>query len=531
MSVQDNSSSSEAKAPPSSTEDPWYIRGFTRTLIGLGIGGGAAAIFAPLALWALFHMDPSNVDHLRLHLLYVSGGIIAILTLLQTNWKNQVDRRKVDADIAKNKQDAAKNERDHIRQVHAERRSRYTKAVEQLADKEATIRLGGLYTLTGLVDEWLADETASEEERYKEGQVIINNLCAYIRSPFLLADKKNLFQKELAEYSTPEEHEGDFTSDQAKLREEQDIRQSILHEITSRLGRYYTDDEENLSYKGPWSDFSYDFSRATFFYPVYFQNKIVNSGIIFDRATFKDFATFNETFFTDLASFTDSVFEEVVDFEGTIFNEISYFNRLIFVSMAHFTKSKFLGFSNFSGTVFAEDVRFDSVTFEKGANFANSIFGSHSNFNSSIIEVFSNFSSTKFTESAEFRAIYFAGSADFSSAIIRDSIDFSSSIFAKSAKFAGMIFIGSVNFNSTVFVDETPQFTTNSDNINESVAHFSHANNPESYAFNVLPQSNNLIETEQIIAPDGRVFTVPNGCMLFDPESQLVSTLEEEEEE
>lgn len=135
-------------------------------------------------------MNPSNVDHFRLHLLYVSGGIIAILTLLQTSWKNQVDRRKIDADITKNKQDAAKNERDHIRQVHAERRSRYAKAVEQLADKEATIRLGGIYTLTGLVDEWLADETASTEERYKEGQVIINNLCAYIRSPFLLADKK-----------------------------------------------------------------------------------------------------------------------------------------------------------------------------------------------------------------------------------------------------------------------------------------------------------------------------------------------------
>lgn len=188
-----------------------------------------------------------------------------------------------------------------------------------------------------------------------------------------------------------------------------------------------------------------------------------------------------------------------------------------------------MDFSDFSGTVFAGDVRFDSVTFEKGTSFANSIFGSRSNFNSSIIKVSSNFSSTKFTEFAEFRAIYFAGSADFSSAIIRDSIDFSSSIFAESAKFAGMIFIGSVSFNSTVFVDEIPQFTTNSDNINEAVAHFSHANNPESYAFNVLPQSNNQIETEQIIAPDGRVFTVPKGCLLFDPESQLVSTLEEEE--
>ena len=57
---------------------------------------------------------------------------------------------------------------DHIRQVHAERRSRYTKAVEQLADEKATVRLGGIYTLIGLVDEWLTDDTLEVEEQQKE---------------------------------------------------------------------------------------------------------------------------------------------------------------------------------------------------------------------------------------------------------------------------------------------------------------------------------------------------------------------------
>ena len=59
--------------------------------------------------------------------------------------------------------------------------------MEQLGDEKAPIRMGGVYTLVGLVDEWLEDKSLSDDQRLKEGQVIINNLCAYIRSPFTLA--------------------------------------------------------------------------------------------------------------------------------------------------------------------------------------------------------------------------------------------------------------------------------------------------------------------------------------------------------
>ena len=158
--VPSNNASSipESQVIPKAQENPWYIQHFTRLLIGFGLGGGAIALVLPWMLWLFCGMSSGSSDQLRLHLLYVTGGVIAVLTLLQTNWKNQGDRIKIDADIKKNEQDAEKNQRDHIRQVHAERRSRYTKAVEQLADEKATVRLGGIYTLVGLVDEWLADD-------------------------------------------------------------------------------------------------------------------------------------------------------------------------------------------------------------------------------------------------------------------------------------------------------------------------------------------------------------------------------------
>ena len=66
---------------------------------------------------------------------------------------------------------------------NAERREQYTKAVEQLGNANAPVRLGGVYTLVSLVDEWLREENVEYNERVAEGQVIINILCAYIRSP------------------------------------------------------------------------------------------------------------------------------------------------------------------------------------------------------------------------------------------------------------------------------------------------------------------------------------------------------------
>ncbi len=134
-------------------------------------------------------------SNLRLALLYTTGGAIAALGLLETYRKNTNDHTKANADInatLKNQEHQTKVLKEQIRQFDenafkerkAERRERYTKAVEQLGDEKAPVRMGGVYTLVGLVDEWLEEENLSEAERLKEGQVIINNLCAYIRNPY-----------------------------------------------------------------------------------------------------------------------------------------------------------------------------------------------------------------------------------------------------------------------------------------------------------------------------------------------------------
>lgn len=399
MSSDNTSSIPETQVVPKAQEKPWYIQHFTKLLIGFGLGGGAVAILLPWILWLLCGMSSGSSDQLRLHLLYVTGGIIAVLTLLQTNWKNQGDRLKIDADIKKNEQDAEKNERDHIRQVHAERRSRYTKAVEQLADEKAAVRLGGIYTLVGLVDEWLSEETLPYKKRLKEGQIIVNNLCAYIRSPLQVDSYMDL---KLDNQS--ESNNGVSAEEKIKIQEEREIRQSLLEEIKSRLTTVSGSGTPHISisHNESWSNFKYDFSNSTFFYPVHFKNILFENSINFSKSTFYDVAYFDNLHF-----------EEEVNFYKTRFKSITQINSSYFYKTIRFSGSEFYGQTDFYRSVFAHDFIAHESKFYSSCAVADSIFAGNSAFTSSYFHGPTNI----------YKNI-FGGSTEFNEAEFRDPLNF-----------------------------------------------------------------------------------------------------------
>ena len=276
-----------------------WLRTFYVWLGALAILGGTWAFFLPIALNSGFNKDDDG-PALRQLLIYATGGILGVITLGETHRRNNLEKDK--------------NNQDHTRQVHAERRNRYTTATEQLSSNKASIRLGGIYILVGLVDEWLADEKTipNVKERRKEGQVIINNLCAYIRSPFDLASKV----KDLSKDKAPKNYEGgnqQFIKDQARLHEEKELRITILQEIKTRLNDdIITQEDRNKKIlKGPWSDFNYDFSNAHFFYTVDFNHSYFGGLSKFFGAEFIKGANFLAAAFTK-TSFSGAKFSHEV---------------------------------------------------------------------------------------------------------------------------------------------------------------------------------------------------------------------------
>lgn len=440
------SSAPEIPATPKAQEKPWYIRHFTKLLLGFGLGGGAVAILLPLLLWLHCGMSSGSSDQLRLHLLYVTGGIIAVLTLLQTNWKNQGDRLKIDADIKKNEQDAEKNERDHIRQVHAERRSRYTKAVEQLADEKATVRLGGIYTLVGLVDEWLADESLQEEsDRFKEGQVIVNSLCSYIRSPFPLALKAEMFEGD----SEPDDYEGDFSKDQAAFREEQDVRRTVFVEISKRSSTLAESEKGEVTVtSSAWSSFEFDFSRAPIFYPL--KNLTIEQGNFastrfygkadFWGAKFIRDADFRNTKFTRDADFWGAEFAGNADFQYAEFLENAGFRKAKFTGNISFGSAEFTGNAYFGGAEFTGNISFRGAEFTGNADFGDAYLGNVKFVGDA------DFGNTKFTRDAYFQYAKFVGDADFGKAKFTRNAYFQYAKFTRNADFWEAEFTGDTDF-------------------------------------------------------------------------------------
>lgn len=446
---------------------------FVRLLVWLAVSGGALAIFGPWLLYVAGCTGETDAN-LRLHILYVTGGTIAVLGLVETHRKNTTDRIKADADIqnyqasqdhqaktlneqarqftetiAKEREkieaDKAKNEQDHIRQVHAERRSRYSTAIEQLSNDKASIRLGGVYTLVGLVDEWLADEKTipNIEERRKEGQVIINNLCAYIRSPFDLASKHKELSKE---HQAPENYEGgaeQFSEDQGRFREEQDIRLGIMQEMRDRL-RNRLHSLENDS--GPWSNFDYNFVNATFFYDIDL------SGVRF----------------TSEANFTDAVFSK----------------------SAEFTESKFTGGANFCKTRFIQDANFKFAIFMTNVAYRNV-----------------SFTQAIFKKDAIFKYATFISKADFTKSTFTKKANFIGATFDKN------IFLpGGASFTEAHFI-QAPRFEGHPSNELSSTRFVQGSKND----FRVSEDSS-FIETEKHRSPNGTITIIPKGCIIFDSE-------------
>ena len=363
-------------------DDP---RWFHARILSSGIVGGSYAFLLPVVM----SLPEGNVNSggaaaLRQAILLATGGLIALIALGETRRKNDNDREAAE-NLRIHQQDTLDQQKDQFekqlekqqeqfdansfKERKAERRERYTKAVEQLGDEKAPIRIGGVYTLVGLVDEWLEEENLSESERLKEGQVIINNLCAYIRSPFTLASHYD-------ELSNPtptpkgiyKDKKEKFYADKATLDSERDVRLSIIKEIHDCI------QGPDKNTPGAWSDFEYDFSGSTFFYPVDLTKSYYKKPVNFSGSTYKEGANFSGSTYQSGANFSGSTYQGGAYFSRSTYQSEASFDSSIYKGTASFSGSIYKGGANFSGSTYQSWVGFRDSTYQDKTDFSRSIF-------------------------------------------------------------------------------------------------------------------------------------------------------------
>ena len=323
------------------------------------------------------------------------------------------------------------------RNQQAGRRERYTHALEQFLDgHQPAVRLGGVYTLVNLADEWLTDTSLPEQVRHEEAQAIIDALTGCIRTPYPLAQKRQVLESGEA----PEEYEGDFAHDQEALREEQLVRRTVFMEFSRRLASITEsaekDNRESQHAVPPvspmWADLRFDFGGAPIFYPLrqlHFQNADFASATFYGPADF-----FSATFHGD-TSFSAAQFTADASFHGARFNDWVGF------SAAHFA-----GAAEFSGAHFADAASFATVTFTGEADFSDAVFSATADFAVASFESDANFSRLNTTGIASFAAVTFDGKAVFTASTFHDEAHFAASVFNRPAVFSKSLFGGAARF-------------------------------------------------------------------------------------
>ena len=321
------------------------------------------------------------------------------------------------------------------RNLQAERHERYTQALEQFLDGQPAVRLGGAYTLANLADEWLTDASLPEQVRREEAQSIVDALTGCIRTPYPLAQKRQILETDEA----PEGYEGNFTRDQEALREEQLVRRTVFMEFSRRLATAESNDadsEESQHAVPPispmWADLRFDFSGAPIFYPLqqlHFQNADFASATFygpadFSGATFRGDTSFSAVQFTADASFHGANFADWVGF-----------------SAAHFASA-----AEFSGAHFADAASLATVTFTGEADFSDAVFSATADFAVSAFKSDADFSRLNAAGIASFAAVTFGGKAVFTASTFHDEAHFAASVFNRPAVFSKSLFGGVARF-------------------------------------------------------------------------------------
>ena len=333
-----------------------------------------------------------------------------------------------------------KNTPERIQQRQAKRRKRYTHALEQFLDGQPATRLGAVFTLVNLADGWLTDTSLPTQVRREEAQTIIDALTGCIRTPYPLAQKRQILEADEA----PEGYEGNFARDQVALREEQLVRRTVFMELSRRFAAVTERNEKGNgesqhtvpSLSPTWSDLRFDFGGAPIFYPLrqlHFQNAD------FASATFYGQADFSGSTFRGDTSFSAAQFTADASFHGANFNDWVGF------SAAHFA-----GAVTFSGARFADAASFATVTFTGEADFSDAVFSATADFAVASFESDANFSRLNTSGIASFAAVTFDGKAVFTASTFHDEAHFAASVFNRPAVFSKSLFGGVARFAGVV---------------------------------------------------------------------------------
>ncbi|WP_244170037.1 pentapeptide repeat-containing protein [Amycolatopsis tolypomycina] len=260
-----------------------------------------------------------------------AGGVFAL-------WLATRRQRTLELQLAETTRVASVTERDLEERRVTEL---YTKAVEQLGNDKAPVRLGGLYALERL-----------GQDNPRQRQTIVNVLCAYLRMPFK-EPKEGLRGADAVQ--RPQNND-DYDAPELQVRL---AAQELLKIHLQR---------EHPAF---WPGMSIDLQRATLVDFRLSGCEVVVAD--FSHARFVGSVHMRGTTFAEKTGFYGTVFTSLANFDRSVFTEGAYFSWARFEGVARFARTRSEGGMRFHHTNFAAEAVFERSTHEfdfEGATFA-----------------------------------------------------------------------------------------------------------------------------------------------------------------
>ena len=394
-----------------------------RAFVAAVIFGGILAFIIPVFLYNFGFIG--DTKDLTTALLGVTGGVVALFSLIKSHQKSELEREQLEVQ-------KLKDNRDHIRQLHGAYNDRFDKAVAELNSDDVKAAYAAVPKLAKLADAWLDYEDLSNDaeeleklkkKAKKEAQTIINILCKYIRT----------IPGECTEEALKDIGALDTIS-QDKLKSDSEIRRLIFSEISDRSSEITIENGEIFTAPGIWSELDFDFSQAPIFYPL--------NDLIFEECNFSSISFYGKADFSGSSFIGDAAFNGVQFPQETDFNKVTFNGKADF-SVQGNAKTFFGEKATFIGALFSQGANFNEVTFNGKAEFstqgeAKTTFGGDATFNG-----------VQFAQEANFNEVNFNGKADFSTQ------GDTKTTFGGKATFNGVQFTQDAYFNEVTFNEVT----------------------------------------------------------------------------
>jgi uncharacterized protein YjbI with pentapeptide repeats len=318
----------------------------------------------------------------------------------------------------------------------------YTKAVEQLGNDKAPVRLGGLYAL-----ERLAQDNPAQR------QTIVNVICAYLRMPFSPTPPASKSEPEATEDAGEPAAEAETRTDELSdtWQQERQVRLTAQRILVEHLRDDRAKDSRSTDPPSPrfWPDTSLDLDGAMLI-DFNLRGATVASAR-FHEAVFSGLALFEGATFSGYAGFDQATFSREAGFDHVTFSGEAGFDHVTFSGQAGFVGTTFGGSARFGQATFSGEAWFVGATFSDRAKFAEATFGSAAIFDAATFNDIAVLGLATYNGDVRFARTTFGGDAAFGQATFNGDVQFARTTFGGTAVFAGVTFNGATEFSEVTF--------------------------------------------------------------------------------